>query len=168
MTRKLTARKHVRAPPCQNLMPTKSHSNGQLTGYFLGLCECYFSHWDMVRHCSSSKPLGCTGGLVWEVDNRSHLLYPPSDWSCCLELDVWRWNLWCCASSLGCAMPWGGWLDGAFPVLTLPEPSPWRSWCCGVAYQRSCRGLVPVVPPHMELEGPRRGLLWLSPPSRRF
>jgi hypothetical protein len=34
MTRKLTARKHVRAPPRRNLVPTESHSNGQLAGYF--------------------------------------------------------------------------------------------------------------------------------------
>ena len=34
MTRKLTARKHVRAPPRRNLVPTESHSDGQLAGYF--------------------------------------------------------------------------------------------------------------------------------------
>jgi hypothetical protein len=30
------------------------------------------------------------------------------------------------------------------------------------------RGLVLSVPPHIHSEGPRRGLLWLSRPSRRF
>jgi hypothetical protein len=34
MMRKLTARKHVRAPPRRNAMPTKSHSDGQRAGYF--------------------------------------------------------------------------------------------------------------------------------------
>jgi hypothetical protein len=31
---KLTARKHVRAPPCRNAVPTMSHSDGQNAGYF--------------------------------------------------------------------------------------------------------------------------------------
>jgi hypothetical protein len=31
---KLTARKHVRMPPCRNVVPTKSHSDGQNAGYF--------------------------------------------------------------------------------------------------------------------------------------
>jgi hypothetical protein len=34
MTRKLVARKHVRAPPCRNVVPTESHSDGQCAGYF--------------------------------------------------------------------------------------------------------------------------------------
>jgi hypothetical protein len=35
MTRKLTARKHVRAPPHRNVVPPESHSDGQHAGYFL-------------------------------------------------------------------------------------------------------------------------------------
>jgi hypothetical protein len=31
---KLTVRKHVRAPPCRNVVPTLSHSVGQNVGYF--------------------------------------------------------------------------------------------------------------------------------------
>jgi hypothetical protein len=31
---KLTARKHVRAPPRRNVVPTESHSDGQNIGYF--------------------------------------------------------------------------------------------------------------------------------------
>jgi hypothetical protein len=31
---KLTARKHVRAPPRRNALPTESHSDGQEAGYF--------------------------------------------------------------------------------------------------------------------------------------
>jgi hypothetical protein len=34
MTRKLTARKHVRTLPCRNAMPMESHSDGQRAGYF--------------------------------------------------------------------------------------------------------------------------------------
>jgi hypothetical protein len=32
---KLIARKHIHAPPCRNVVPMKSHSDGQNTGYFL-------------------------------------------------------------------------------------------------------------------------------------
>jgi hypothetical protein len=32
---KLTARKHVRVPPCRNVVPTESHSDGQNARYFL-------------------------------------------------------------------------------------------------------------------------------------
>ena len=32
---KLTARKHIRAPPRRNVVPTESHSDGQEAGYFL-------------------------------------------------------------------------------------------------------------------------------------
>jgi hypothetical protein len=32
---KLTARKHVRAPPRRNVAPTESHSDGQNAGFFL-------------------------------------------------------------------------------------------------------------------------------------
>jgi hypothetical protein len=32
---KLTMRKHVRAPPRRNVVPTESHSDGQNAGYFL-------------------------------------------------------------------------------------------------------------------------------------
>jgi hypothetical protein len=49
MTRNLTARKHVHAPPRQNVVPTEFHSDGQLARYFprtlrtllssLGYCE---------------------------------------------------------------------------------------------------------------------------------
>jgi hypothetical protein len=35
MTRKLTARKNVHAPPRRNAVPTESHSDGQRAGYFL-------------------------------------------------------------------------------------------------------------------------------------
>jgi hypothetical protein len=35
MTRNLTVRNHIHAPPRQNAVPMKSHSDGQLAGYFL-------------------------------------------------------------------------------------------------------------------------------------
>jgi hypothetical protein len=34
MTKKLTTRKHIHAPPRRNAMPTESHSDGQRAGYF--------------------------------------------------------------------------------------------------------------------------------------
>jgi hypothetical protein len=34
MTRKLTTRKHINTPPRQNAMPTESHNDCQLAGYF--------------------------------------------------------------------------------------------------------------------------------------
>jgi hypothetical protein len=35
MTWKFIARKHVHAPPCRNVVPTESYSDGQNVGYFL-------------------------------------------------------------------------------------------------------------------------------------
>jgi hypothetical protein len=32
---KLTVRKHIRMPPCRNVVPMESHSDGQNVGYFL-------------------------------------------------------------------------------------------------------------------------------------
>jgi hypothetical protein len=34
MTQKLTERKHIRAPPCRNVVPMESHSDGQNAGCF--------------------------------------------------------------------------------------------------------------------------------------
>jgi sterol desaturase/sphingolipid hydroxylase (fatty acid hydroxylase superfamily) len=31
---KLIARKHIHVPPCRNVVPTESHSDGQNAGYF--------------------------------------------------------------------------------------------------------------------------------------
>jgi hypothetical protein len=36
---KLTMRKHVRAPPHRNVVPTESHSDGQNVGYFLRILQ---------------------------------------------------------------------------------------------------------------------------------
>jgi hypothetical protein len=47
---KLTARKHVRAPPHRNVVPTESHSNGQNADYFLRIM------WTMLLALGSSEP----------------------------------------------------------------------------------------------------------------
>jgi hypothetical protein len=47
---KLTVRKHVRAPPCRNVVPTKSHSDGQNIGHFLRTL------WTVLLALGSSEP----------------------------------------------------------------------------------------------------------------
>jgi hypothetical protein len=47
---KLTARKHVRAPPHRNNVPTESHSDGQNVGYFPRTL------WTMLLALGSSEP----------------------------------------------------------------------------------------------------------------
>jgi hypothetical protein len=47
---KLTARKHVRAPPRRDTVPTESHSDGQEVGYFLRTL------WTMLLALGSSEP----------------------------------------------------------------------------------------------------------------
>jgi hypothetical protein len=47
---KLTARKHVRASPCRNDVPTESHSDGQNTGYFPRTL------WTVLLALGSSEP----------------------------------------------------------------------------------------------------------------
>jgi hypothetical protein len=39
---KLTARKHIHAPPHWNVVPTESHSDGQNAGYFLRTLQTVF------------------------------------------------------------------------------------------------------------------------------
>jgi hypothetical protein len=48
---KLTARKHVRAPPRKNAMPTEFHSDGQNAGYFPRTL------WTVLLALGSSEPL---------------------------------------------------------------------------------------------------------------
>jgi hypothetical protein len=50
MTRKLTARKHIRMPTHQNVMPTETHNDGQLTGYFPS------SLWLLLQSLGYGKP----------------------------------------------------------------------------------------------------------------
>jgi hypothetical protein len=47
---KLTARKHVRAPPCRDAVPTESHSDGQDTSYFPRIL------WTVLLALGSSEP----------------------------------------------------------------------------------------------------------------
>jgi hypothetical protein len=47
---KLTARKHVCAPPYKNVVPTESHSDGQNAGYFLRTL------WTVLLALGSSEP----------------------------------------------------------------------------------------------------------------
>jgi hypothetical protein len=54
---KLTARKHVRAPPRRNAIPTESHSDGQNVGYLSRTL------WTVLLVLGSSKPLLFIGTL---------------------------------------------------------------------------------------------------------
>jgi hypothetical protein len=54
---KLTARKHVCAPPRRNVVPMESHSNGQNAGYFSRTLQI------MLLVLGSSEPLHFTGTL---------------------------------------------------------------------------------------------------------
>jgi hypothetical protein len=66
---KLTARKHVRAPPCRNAVPTESHSDGQDAGYFPRMLRT------MILALRSSEPplfirtprLMCGNLYLWRV-----------------------------------------------------------------------------------------------------
>jgi hypothetical protein len=51
MTWKLTARKHVHAPPHRNAVPTESHNNGQHADYFLRTL------WTLLLALGYSEPL---------------------------------------------------------------------------------------------------------------
>jgi hypothetical protein len=48
---KLTVRKHIRVPPRRNVMPTKSHSDGQNVGYFPRIL------WTVLLTLGYSEPL---------------------------------------------------------------------------------------------------------------
>jgi hypothetical protein len=54
---KLTARKHVRAPPHRNVVPMESHSDGQNAGYFLRTLRT------VLLALGSSEPLLFIGTL---------------------------------------------------------------------------------------------------------
>jgi hypothetical protein len=86
MTRKHLARKHVRAPPCRNTMPTESHSNANLLAIsweLYGHCSCC---WDMVSPHFLSKPWGyfegaCTCGTCEWSSMRGLWLIVSARWS---------------------------------------------------------------------------------------
>jgi hypothetical protein len=54
---KLTGRKHVRALPCRNVVPTESHSDGQNVGYFLRTL------WTVLLVLGSNEPALFNGTL---------------------------------------------------------------------------------------------------------
>jgi hypothetical protein len=66
---KLTERKHVRAPPRRNAMPTESHSDGQNAGYIPRTL------WTVLLALGSSEPLLfigtsrllCGNSCLWHV-----------------------------------------------------------------------------------------------------
>jgi hypothetical protein len=66
---KMTARKHIRAPPRRNVVPTESHSDGQDVGYFLRTL------WTVLLALGSSEPplfigtprLLCGNSYLWHV-----------------------------------------------------------------------------------------------------
>jgi hypothetical protein len=57
MIRKLTARKHILAPPRQNAVPTESQNDGQLAGYFPRTLRT------LLRSLGYGKPLVFVGTL---------------------------------------------------------------------------------------------------------
>jgi hypothetical protein len=66
---KLTVRKHVRVPPCKNVVPTESHSDGQNAGYFPRTL------WTVLLALRYSEPqlfigvlrLLCDNSYLWHV-----------------------------------------------------------------------------------------------------
>jgi hypothetical protein len=66
---KLTARKCVRVPPCRNVVPTESHSDGQNAGYFIR------TFWTVLLALGSCEPplfngtprLLCGYSYLWRV-----------------------------------------------------------------------------------------------------
>jgi hypothetical protein len=94
---KLTARKHVRAPPHRNVVPTKSHSDSQNAGYFPRTLRT------VLLALGSSKPplfigtprLLCGNLYLWHV---CAVIYerPMTDRICCIrqvvEAPAPRWT----------------------------------------------------------------------------
>jgi hypothetical protein len=100
MTRKLTARMHVRAPPRQNVVPTESHSNGQRAGYLpktlqtlllaLGYGKApLFIRTPRLIH-GELIPMARTCGDIREVYDQSYLPHPPGGRGFRTEVDVLR------------------------------------------------------------------------------
>jgi hypothetical protein len=56
---KLTVRKHVRVPPCRNIVPMESHSDGQNAGYFSRTLRTALLALGIARPRFSSVSRGC-------------------------------------------------------------------------------------------------------------
>jgi hypothetical protein len=94
---KLTARKHVHTPPRRNVVPTKSHSDGQNVGYFSRTLRT------MLLALGYSEPplligvlrLLCGNLYLWHVQV---IIYerPTTDHICCIrhvvEATTPRWT----------------------------------------------------------------------------
>jgi hypothetical protein len=80
---KLTARKHIRAPPRRNVVPTEAHNDGQDAGYFsrtlrtvllaLGSSEPPALHRGPEAAAWKLVPLVCTCGDLREAYDQSYL-----------------------------------------------------------------------------------------------
>jgi hypothetical protein len=81
---KLTARKHVRASPCRNVVPTESHSDGQNVGYFprtlqtvlltLGYSEPLLFI-GVLRLLSRNSYLWCVRVIIYERPTTDHICH---------------------------------------------------------------------------------------------
>jgi hypothetical protein len=79
---KLTVRKHVRAPPRRNVVPTESHSNGQNVGYFPRTL------WTVLLVLGSSEPPLFIGGNLRGAYDRSYPPHSPSGRGTYTEVDI--------------------------------------------------------------------------------
>jgi hypothetical protein len=79
---KLTVRKHIRAPPCRNVVPTESHSDGQNAGYFprtlwtvvlaLGYSESPLFI-GVLRMLHGNSYLWCVQVIIYERPTTDHI-----------------------------------------------------------------------------------------------
>jgi hypothetical protein len=115
------------------------------------LCRHCSCRWVMASPRSSSEPQGyfevtCISGMCGWSNMRSLWpqgpLYPPGNWAFCPEVDVRERNVRCCVRSFGHSVSRWRWPNGAFTVLPLSEPSPWRSWSCGEKPSGQYLGLI--------------------------
>jgi hypothetical protein len=112
---KLTARKHVRAPPRRDAVPTEFHSDGQEAGYFLGTLRTvllalgssepplfigiprllrgnsYFCHVRVVIYERS------TTDHIWRI--RQVVEAPAPRWTFCVMWRISKWHIRSTATS---------------------------------------------------------------------
>jgi hypothetical protein len=88
---KLMARKHVRAPPRRNVVPTESHNDGQDVGYFLrtlGTILLALGSSEPPLFIGKLVPFACMCGDLQVAYNRSYPPHPPSGRGSSTEMDV--------------------------------------------------------------------------------
>jgi hypothetical protein len=76
-------RKHVRAPPHRNVVPTESHSDDQRASYFPRTLRTL-----LLAALRELLPLVCACDHLQEAYNQSDLLHPPRDQGFHTEVDV--------------------------------------------------------------------------------